>query len=114
VPQLFVGQKFLCSFCLPESDADASATLLWRGQVNQYDYQEPNGSQRGDKTHETKSSAYFARPKNCQSNQHKQKNSNTVVHRCRSLRFPFGFPQPDAGTFAVFFEKDASGFFKRG
>jgi len=37
-----------------------------------------------------------------------------VVHRYHSLRFPFGFPQPDAGTSAVFFEKDASGFFKRG
>jgi hypothetical protein len=27
--------------------------LLWRGQVNEYDYQDPNGRHHGDKTGET-------------------------------------------------------------
>ncbi len=31
-----------------------------------------------------------------------------------SFRLPLGFPKPHARSVAVFFEKDASGFFKRG
>ena len=39
--------------------------LLWCGQVDQYDYQDPNDRHYGDKTKETKSSSYFARPEKC-------------------------------------------------
>jgi hypothetical protein len=59
------ARDFFAHFAFLNRTPVRQPVLLWRGHINEYDYQDPNGRQHGDKTYETKSSSYFARPKNC-------------------------------------------------
>jgi hypothetical protein len=60
------ARNFFAHFVFLSRTSVSQAALLWRWQVNEYDYQDPDSAHHGEKTGDTKSRSYFARPNNGQ------------------------------------------------